>query len=104
MTEKVIVGAIAGETGLDGRAIGRIDIRDDHSIVDLPEGMPKEIFGALKKTWVAGQQLRISRLGEGRDAPGPRKHHGAHPPPRVRPKDRHRARKNKGAPRKHKRD
>ncbi len=99
-----IVGAIAGETGLDGRAIGRIDIRDDHSIVDLPEGMPREIFGALKKTWVAGQQLRISRLGEGRDAAGPRKHHGAHPPPRVRPKDRHRARKNKGAPRKHKRD
>ena len=99
-----IVGAIAGETGLDGRAIGRIDIRDDHSIVDLPEGMPKEIFGALKRAWVAGQQLRISRLGEPRDAAGPRKHHGAHPPPRARPKDRHRVRKNKGAPRKHKRD
>jgi len=66
--------------------------------------MPKEIFGALKRAWVAGQQLRISRLGEPRDAAGPRKHHGAHPPPRARPKDRHRVRKNKGAPRKHKRD
>ncbi|MEQ8495512.1 MAG: helicase-related protein, partial [Gammaproteobacteria bacterium] len=94
-----IVGAIAGETGLDGRAIGRIDIRDDHSLVDLPEGMPKEIFQALKRAWVAGQQLQISRPGDARDgAPGPRKHHGAHPP-RTRPKDRHRARKNKGAPR-----
>src|SRR6185437_13719154 len=31
-----IVGAIANEAGLDGRNIGRIDIRDDHSFVDLP--------------------------------------------------------------------
>src|SRR5690606_3224117 len=34
-----IVGAIAGETGLDAREIGRIDIHDDHSTVDLPLGM-----------------------------------------------------------------
>ncbi|MEQ8660767.1 MAG: DEAD/DEAH box helicase [Gammaproteobacteria bacterium] len=95
-----IVGAIAGETGLDGRVIGRIDIRDDHSLVDLPEGMPKEIFQALKRAWVSGQQLQISRLGEPREDSGaPRKHHGAQPP-RAKPKDRHRLRKNKGAPRK----
>jgi ATP-dependent RNA helicase DeaD len=35
-----IVGAIANEAGLEARYIGRIDIHDDYSTVDLPEGMP----------------------------------------------------------------
>lgn len=57
-----IVGAIANEAGLDAQNIGRIDIRDDHSIVELPLGMPKPIFADLKKAWVCGQKLNISRL------------------------------------------
>ncbi len=57
-----IVGAIANEAGIDSQYIGRINIYDDYSLVDLPEGMPKEIFNELKKVWVAGQQLKISRL------------------------------------------
>jgi ATP-dependent RNA helicase DeaD len=56
-----IVGAIANEAGLDGKHIGRVVIRDDHSFVDLPEGMPKEIFRDLQKVRVAGQKLQISR-------------------------------------------
>ena len=59
-----IVGAIANEAGLDSEHIGRISIFDDHSLVDLPGGMPKDIFNNLKKTWVSGQRLRISRLGK----------------------------------------
>lgn len=57
-----IVGAIANEAGIDGQHIGHIKIQDDHSLVDLPEGMPKEIFKDLKKVWVSGQQLKISRV------------------------------------------
>jgi ATP-dependent RNA helicase DeaD len=60
---KHIVGAIANEAGLEGRYIGRIDIRDDHTTLDLPSGMPKEIFQHLKKTRVCGRQLAIRRLG-----------------------------------------
>jgi ATP-dependent RNA helicase DeaD len=56
-----IMGAIANEAGLDGKLIGRIVIRDDHSFVDLPEGMPKETFRELQKVRVAGQKLQISR-------------------------------------------
>ena len=59
-----IVGAIANEAGLDGQHIGRITIHDDYSLVDLPVGMPKDVFHDLKKTRIAGQQLRISRLTE----------------------------------------
>jgi ATP-dependent RNA helicase DeaD len=56
-----IVGAIANEVGLDGRHIGRVVIREDHSFVDLPAGMPKETFRQLQKVRVAGQPLQISR-------------------------------------------
>jgi ATP-dependent RNA helicase DeaD len=56
-----IVGAIANEAGLDSKHIGRVDIREDHSFVDLPEGMPSDVFKILKKVWVSGQQLRITR-------------------------------------------
>lgn len=64
-----IVGAIANEAELDSEHIGRIQIHDDHSIVDLPEGMPKEIFKHLKKVWVSGQRLQISRLDKAGDSP-----------------------------------
>lgn len=59
-----IVGAIANESGLESKYIGRIVINDDHSTVDLPEGMPREIMKELQGIWVSGQQLRISRTGE----------------------------------------
>ena len=56
-----IVGAICNEAGLEGRHVGRIEIYDTHSTVDLPSGMPKEIFDSLKKTRVQNQPMRISR-------------------------------------------
>ncbi len=67
-----IVGAIANEADLESRYIGRIDIRDDYSLVDLPEGMPRELMEHLKKVRVAGQPLRIQRAaaGDTERAPG----------------------------------
>ena len=60
-----IVGAIANETGIDGDHIARIRIQDDYSTVELPAGIPKELFQELKKVRVAGQQLNISKMDEG---------------------------------------
>ncbi len=59
-----LVGAIANEAGIDSQFIGRIEIFDDYSHIDLPQGMPKAIFKDLQKVWVSGKQLRISRVGE----------------------------------------
>ncbi len=59
-----IVGAIANEAELDSKYIGRIDIHDDHSILDLPDGMPKPLLMHLKKVRVAGQALRLQKLDE----------------------------------------
>jgi len=70
-----IVGAIANEAEIDSEHIGRIEIHQDHSTVELPEGMPKEIFKHLKSVWVSGQRLQISRIdGGAKPASKPRKH------------------------------
>ena len=59
-----IVGAIANEAGLESKHIGLINIYEDYSTVDLPRDMPKEIFRDLRKVWVLGQTLNISRESE----------------------------------------
>ena len=64
-----IVGAIANEAGVDGQYIKNVTIHDNYSTLDLPIGMPREVFRDLKKVWVAGRQLNISRLGEKNEAP-----------------------------------
>ena len=56
-----LVGAIAGETGLQGRAIGRIQIFDNHSFVDLPKGMPEDVFNSLRRLRVMNRELQITR-------------------------------------------
>ncbi|MGI9323633.1 MAG: DEAD/DEAH box helicase [Pseudomonadales bacterium] len=57
-----IVGAIANEAGLGSDQIGRVRLEQTHSTVELPVGMPNEIFRDLKKVWVCGQALNISRV------------------------------------------
>jgi ATP-dependent RNA helicase DeaD len=84
-----IVGAIANEAEIDAEYIGRIEIYNDHSTVDLPEGMPKEIFTHLKSVWVSGQRLKISRADKSagkkkphRKGPAKRKSKKSGPPKR----------------------
>lgn len=60
-----IVGAIANETGLEGKKIGRINIFDDHSTIDLPKGMPPELMRTLSRVKVMQKELQISRLAVG---------------------------------------
>jgi len=88
-----IVGAIANEAGLDSQHIGRINIQDDHTLIDLPSGMPKDIFNDLKKVRVAGQALRISRLGEKNRAGTPFKRSKTKAKPKRRGKDDFKAKK-----------
>jgi ATP-dependent RNA helicase DeaD len=63
-----IVGCIANEAGIEGRHIGHIDIRDDHTYVDLP-GLPDEVLGQLQKVKVRGTELRIKRVDSKPDKP-----------------------------------
>jgi ATP-dependent RNA helicase DeaD len=91
-----IVGAIANESGLDGEHIGSIKIEAEFSLVDLPAGMPKDVFNDLKKVRICGQAMNISLHGEAK-APRKRKRK---PSPKGKPKGKAKARgKSKPAPR-----
>ena len=60
-----IVGALANEALEDSSYIGRVEIYDDYSTVELPEGMPDDLFQVLQRVYVVGQPLQISRLADG---------------------------------------
>ncbi len=55
-----IVGAIANEAQIDSQHIGHIKLFDEFSTIELPDGMPKEVFDHLKKVRVRQQRLNIS--------------------------------------------
>ncbi len=77
-----IVGAIANEAGIESKHIGRIEIYDDYSTLDLPADLSPDLIEHLKKVWVAGQQLNITRDGEKpavKKPSGPRKEGGPKP-------------------------
>jgi len=59
-----IVGAIANEMGLESEFIDKINIMDDHSTVDLPEGMPSELFKQFREIRVAGRTLDATCLSD----------------------------------------
>tara|TARA_R110002049_G_scaffold275438_9_gene453532 strand:- start:838 stop:2640 length:1803 start_codon:yes stop_codon:yes gene_type:complete len=84
---KNLVGAIANEAGIDSKDIGRITILDDHSVIDLPEGMPKDLFQQLGKVWVNNKQLNLSPAkGDFEHASRERKPRRTGKP-RMRPRD-----------------
>jgi ATP-dependent RNA helicase DeaD len=61
-----IVGAIANEGNIGGEYIGPIKIHDSYATVDLPEGMPTEIFHTLKRTRVAGKPMEMTLANDDR--------------------------------------
>jgi ATP-dependent RNA helicase DeaD len=84
-TPREIVGAIANEAGLEGQYIGAIDIHNEFSLVDLPEGMPKEIFQHLRKVMVCGRPLKIQPDQDNLDGRQP------NPARAGKPKEKHRS-------------
>jgi len=65
-----LVGAIANEADIDSCYIGQIELHDDFSTVDLPEGMPPEVLQMLGDTEVCGQRLALtSSAGEAGEKP-----------------------------------
>jgi ATP-dependent RNA helicase DeaD len=76
-----LVGAITGEAGIKGEQVGRVDIRDSFSVVEVQSPVAEKVIRALNGTTMRGRSLRVDfdrkGAGEGpsRDAPrgGPRK-------------------------------
>jgi ATP-dependent RNA helicase DeaD len=58
-----IVGAIANEGGLDRSDFGHIDIRGDHSLVELPAALSEQTRSALERTRISGKLIELSPVG-----------------------------------------
>jgi ATP-dependent RNA helicase DeaD len=65
-----IVGAIANEGGLGRQDFGHIDIRADHSLVELPEVLPPGAWEALRSTRISGRLIELTLDDGGRPAGG----------------------------------
>jgi ATP-dependent RNA helicase DeaD len=61
-----IVGAIANEGDIPGRAIGNIDIRDRFSFVDIPAEAVEQVLRNMKNTRLRGMNANI-RLADAKD-------------------------------------
>ncbi|MCB0912214.1 MAG: DbpA RNA binding domain-containing protein, partial [Propionibacteriaceae bacterium] len=64
-----IVGALANEGGLGRDDFGHIDIRVDHSLVELPAQLPAGAWARLAETRISGKLIELRR----QDERGPRK-------------------------------
>lgn len=58
---KDIVGAIAGESGIPGKALGEIDIFDDFTFVDAPKKYVKDILKGMKGKKIKNVKINIER-------------------------------------------
>ncbi|MDF1527556.1 MAG: DEAD/DEAH box helicase [Sedimenticola sp.] len=61
VSPREVVGALANEAGLDGAHIGRIEISEETTLVDLPEGMPGDLLKHLQRVYVCNQPLRLKK-------------------------------------------
>ncbi len=61
-----VVGAIANEAGIPGRAIGQIEILATSTVVEIPMQLGMKVLSALRRTTVRGQQARPRMLSDER--------------------------------------
>ncbi len=54
-----IVNAIAGETGLPGKVVGAVDIRERHSFVDVAAEHTRAIIAKLNRSQIKGHKTKV---------------------------------------------
>ena len=54
-----ILGAIAGESGMDGKLIGTIDMYDKYTFVAVPREYAREVLNAMKNVKIKGKTVAV---------------------------------------------
>lgn len=71
-----VVGAISGEAGVTGSQVGKIEIRDTFSLVEVEEAAAEKVIKSLNGTTVRGRSVRVDydrgSRASGSTRPGPR--------------------------------
>ena len=67
-----VVGAIANEAGIPGRAIGAIDILDTYTFVDIPNEFVERVLAAMQTATIKGRRVNaeVARPADGGDRGG----------------------------------
>lgn len=53
-----LLGAITGESGVDGDAVGKIDIRESHTLVEVHDHVARKVIQAINGTTIRGRAVR----------------------------------------------
>lgn len=56
-----ILGAIAGESGMPGRAVGSIDMYDKYTFVDVPRKYYKQVMKSMKNKKIKGNKVNMEK-------------------------------------------
>ncbi|MDA1104447.1 MAG: DbpA RNA binding domain-containing protein [Gemmatimonadetes bacterium] len=53
-----LLGAITGETGVSGESVGKIEIKESHSIVEVHDAVARKVIQAINGTTIKGRAVR----------------------------------------------
>ena len=53
-----LLGAITGEAGVEGQAVGKIEIRESHTLVEVHDDVARQVIKALNGTTIKGRAVR----------------------------------------------
>jgi ATP-dependent RNA helicase DeaD len=81
--KKDLVGAIIGESGIEGAQIGKIETKELHSLVEVEESVAEKVMRALNGTTIRGRAVRVDYDRAKRGAGPARASRG--PGPKSRP-------------------
>ncbi|MDX1494451.1 MAG: DbpA RNA binding domain-containing protein, partial [Longimicrobiales bacterium] len=54
-----LLGAITGEAGVSGDSVGKIDISESHSVVEVHESVARKVIQAINGTTIKGRSVRV---------------------------------------------
>ena len=82
-----IVGAIANEAGVPGKAIGAIDVYDGFTFVEIPAAYEAQVLERMARTKIRGRavEVRVAQPGAGGPSQPQRRFDGKRPGPPQRP-------------------
>ncbi len=70
-----LLGAITGEANVNGEAVGRIDIKESHTLVEVHDDMAQQVIKSLNGTTISGRAVRADfdrpKRGGGGSRQGP---------------------------------
>lgn len=54
-----LLGAITGEANVSGDAVGKIDIHESHTLVEVHDTVARQVIGAINGTTIKGRSARV---------------------------------------------